>query len=154
VANALRYLSPRVWRVGGDRRLAFLGAPDKVHFISRAPLQFSAGGLFEYLLVQELDSESRPGLVLYYAPYRPDRSEFMLPDGGERRLLFADSGRITFSYWGSKNRKGESEWWPHWEAGTDGYPEAVRIGFAGNGEAGAGSTQTIRLLTTASGADR
>lgn len=154
LTSTLRYLAPQVWRAGRDRRLAFLGAPDKVHFISRAPLQFGAGGLFEYLLTQEFDSENRPGLVLYYAPYHPDRSEFILPDGGERRLLFADTGRVTFSYWGSKNRKGKSEWWRQWEERTDGYPEAVRIAFVGSGGAGDGSTQTIRLLVNASGTDR
>ncbi|MEJ2692150.1 MAG: prepilin-type N-terminal cleavage/methylation domain-containing protein [Candidatus Thiodiazotropha sp.] len=154
LASVLRYLSPRIWRVGGDRRLAFLGMPDRVHFISRAPLQFSAGGVFEYLLVQELDSENRPGLVLYFAPYRPDRSEFTLPDEGERRLLFADTGRITFSYRGSKNRQGKSAWWRQWESETEGYPQAVRIEFAGSGEANAGSMQTIRLMTTASGVGR
>ena len=115
LTTALRFLSPRVWRVGGEKRLAFLGAPDKVRFISQAPLQYGAGGLFEYLLVQELDSENRPGLVLYYAPYRPDRSEFVLPEEGERRLLFADTGRVAFSYWRSKNHQGTREWWRQWE---------------------------------------
>jgi hypothetical protein len=147
IVAALRHLSPLVWQSGGKRRLAFNGEPNRVHFISRAPRQFRAGGLFEYLLTQELDSENRTGLVLYYAPYRPDRSEFRLPDAGERRLLFADIGGVTFSYHGKKNRNGKSEWWERWEDQVADYPQLVQMQFAGTGEQSSGASWFIRLLT-------
>lgn len=153
LTTALHYLSPRVWQSGGEKRLAFSGEHDRVHFISRAPLQFRAGGLFEYLLVQEFDRDNRPGLVLYYAPYRPDRDEFTLPEGAERRLLFADTGGVRFSYLGSKGRNGKSRWWERWEEGAENYPKAVRIAFDGVAERNR-STRYVRLLTAGAGASR
>ena len=152
--GALRHTRPLVWRTGGDRRLAFSGEPDRLHFISQAPLQFRNGGLFEYLLQQELDGENRSGLVLYYAPYYPDRSEFILPDAGERRLLFADTGGITFSYLGKKRRNDNREWWQRWEGALEDYPEMVRIEFAGTDDGEGASSRHIRLLIAGSGMDR
>lgn len=148
---SLRHLSPLVWQAGGSKRLAFSGEPNRVHFISRAPLQFRSGGLFEYMLSQEIDSESRLGLVLYYAPYRPNTTEFLLPGEGERRLLFPDTGGVIFSYFGLKDPNGKRDWWEHWEESLNSYPEMVKIEFLGTeGEKGA-STQFIRLLVDGSG---
>ena len=90
--EALRYLQPLIWQDGGERRLAFAGESERIHFVSRAPLQHRTGGFFEYLLIQESDSENRRRLVLYYAPYHPDQTEFRLPQEGERRQLFANTG--------------------------------------------------------------
>lgn len=147
IAITLRHLSPLVWQSEGKKRLAFSGEPNRVHFISRAPQQYRAGGWFEYLLTQEIDSENRLGLVLYYAPYLPGSTEFLLPDAGQRRELFADTGSVTFSYLGTKERGGKHEWWDRWEAEMSGYPEMIQMQFAGHQDLDDASTRFIRLLT-------
>jgi general secretion pathway protein J len=151
ITASLRHLSPLLWRTEGSRRLAFSGEVNQLHFISRAPLQYRRGGLFEYLLSQEIDNENRLGLVLYYAPYHPDRSEFVLPGAGERRLLFADTGGVTFSYFGLKDPTGKRDWWESWEDNLNGYPEMVKIEFHGTAGEEDASTRFVRLLVDGSG---
>ncbi len=151
LVTMLRQLSPLVWQSGGNRQLAFNGETDRVQFISRAPMQYRQGGQFEYLLMQELDSENRRNLVLYYAPYRPDQTEFRLPEDGERRQLFSDTGGVTFAYWGVKQTGAKQEWWEGWENDLDSYPSMVRIQFAGSGDDAVATTEFVKLLMDASG---
>ncbi|MEJ2453195.1 MAG: prepilin-type N-terminal cleavage/methylation domain-containing protein [Candidatus Thiodiazotropha sp.] len=155
LVTTLRQLSPLVWQSGGNRQLAFNGETDRVQFISRAPMQFRQGGLFEYLLMQELDSENRRNLVLYYAPYRPDQTEFRLPEDGERRQLFSDIGGVTFGYWGVKQLGAkQAEWWEGWENNLDSYPAMVRIEFAGGRADAVATTEFVKLLMDATRALR
>ncbi len=142
----LRQTVPLVWSNAGDRQLAFAGEPKRLQFISRAPQQYRAGGLFEYLLIEERDSENRPGLVLYYAPYYPEATGFALPEAGRRRLLYTDTGGVTFSYFGSQSRGQPAEWSENWPSGNEGYPQMVRLSFAGDGE-GEASSRFARLMT-------
>ena len=143
----LRQLRPMVWKAGGQRRLAFAGERDRVQFISQAPQQFRAGGLFEYLLVQEYDSDNQANLVLYYAPYYPGQTEFKLPGQGAGRTLFVDTGGITFSYLGPQEGGRQEDWGERWESGSTEYPTAVRIEFASSGPGGeAFSLLAPRLL--------
>lgn len=131
LVQALRHLSPMVWKTGGERRLAFEGEPESVHFISQAPQQYRAGGLFEYFLVQEFDSDNRANLILYYAPYFPGQSEFSPLQDRTRRILMTDTGGISFSYFGANQRNRETDWWERWEPDSEDYPVIVRINFVG-----------------------
>ncbi len=149
LVSTLRQLTPLVWRTAGEQRLAFSGESDRLHFISSAPQQFRQGGYFEYLLVQELDSANQWNLVLYYAPYRPDQTEFRLPEGGERRRLFTDTGGVAFSYLGVKRKGGKPEWWEIWEDNLDTFPTLVRIQFAGSADDATATTEFVRLLVDA-----
>jgi prepilin-type N-terminal cleavage/methylation domain-containing protein len=146
LVSTLRQLSPLVWQSGGNRQLAFSGEADRLHFISRAPMQFRQGGLFEYLLIQEYDLENRRNLVLYYAPYRPDQTAFRLPEEGERRQLFSLTGGVTFSYLGTKHFGAKQEWWQDWESDLDSFPVLVKMEFAGTGDDAAATTEFVRPL--------
>ncbi len=143
----LRQTVPLIWAEAGDRRLAFEGEPKGVHFISRAPQQYRAGGLFEYLLIEERDSENRQGLVLYYAPYYPEQTRFMLPEGGQRRWLKTDTGGVTFAFFGSQRRGQPDEWSENWSSDSESYPRMVQIRFAAEGEGGEASPRFVRLMT-------
>lgn len=146
--GAIGRLSHIVRQTPEGRRLAFEGDPKHLHFVSAAPQQFASGGLFEYLLQEELDSGNRYALVLYYAPYRPDGMAFVLPNAGEKRILVADTGGVTFAYYGIDKRGGQPAWRERWDRDLEGYPRIVKLIQAdtagGFGEGG----QFIRLLTT------
>ena len=144
--DALRQLYPLVWDNGGERRLAFDGESDRVHFVSRAPLQYRKGGFFEYLLVRESDTENGSTLVLYYAPYYPDQTAFRLPEAGERRRLTDSDGGVAFSYWGSKRAGEELAWSERWERSLDNYPRMIAIRFEGAGEQAESQTEFVKLL--------
>lgn len=146
LTQILRHLSPMVWKSGGERSLAFAGERDRVHFISLAPQQYRAGGLFEYLLVQEYDGDNRANLILYYAPYYPGQTEFRLPEEGEQRALFVDTGGVTFSYLGQQERGRQVDWWERWESGAADYPLAVRLEFATRRDGGGVSSLIVRRL--------
>lgn len=148
INSILSGLSPLVWQTGNGKRLAFEGEPKRLHFVSKAPQQFRSGGLFEYLLQEELDRDNRAALVLYYAPYLPDSGEFRLPEEGKRRTLIADTGGLYFSYYGSKNRSGHTEWWDLWESDANQFPEVIGLKRVGNRGLGAEEKQFIRLMTS------
>ncbi len=133
LTQILRQLSPLVWKSGGERSLAFAGEQDRVHFISQAPQQYRAGGLFEYLLAQEYDSDNQANLILYYAPYYPGQTEFRLPEDGKRRTLLVDTGGVRFAYLGPQRGR-ELDWQARWEASATDYPSMVRIELAAGGD--------------------
>ena len=147
LVEMVSHLIPMVWKSGGERRLAFAGEPDRLQFISRAPQQYRASGLFEYLLVQEFDSDNRVNLVLYYAPYYPGQTQFRLPEEGVRRPLYSDTGWVRFSYLGTQEPGRQPDWWDRWESDSTDYPLALSVHLAGNQEGeGAGSVTIPRLL--------
>jgi hypothetical protein len=110
--------------------------------------------LFEYLLREERDSENNDSLVLYYAPYRPDAADFVLPDEGEKRTLITDTGGVTFSYFGRAKRTGRPAWQESWGSDMEAYPQIIKLTLTrdqdGFGEAG----QFIPLLRAASDKQR
>ncbi len=146
LASILRHLSPIVWQTGGERRLAFRGESDRVQFISEAPLQYRNGALFEYLLVQEFDSDNRENLILYYSPYHPGQTEFRLPQEGFRRPLIIDTGGVGFTYLGVREQGRQADWWEQWESGASDYPIMVRIDIAGMGSGENSRGLTVPLL--------
>lgn len=150
INGSLRNLMPIIRQTPAGRRLLFLGEAKQLHFVSTAPQQFRSGGLFEYLLREEPDNENRLALVLYYTPYRPDATEFVLPNEGSKRTLIADTGGISFSYYGSKKRIGQPEWSDSWESELESYPQFVKL-TQSRDRAGAGEeTRFIRLLMASS----
>ncbi|MCU7797329.1 MAG: prepilin-type N-terminal cleavage/methylation domain-containing protein [Candidatus Thiodiazotropha sp. (ex Myrtea spinifera)] len=149
INSTLQTLSPLVWQTQKGKRLAFEGESKRLHFVSSAPQQFRAGGLFEYLLQEELDSDNRPALILYYTPYQPDLLEFRLPQEGQRRTLISDTGGLYFSFYGRKSRLEQAEWWDNWESDANNYPEVVRIKLTRGREAVAEEVHFVRLKNSA-----
>ena len=153
VRGTISLLSPIVWQTREGRRLAFEGEAKQLHFISAAPQQYTSGGLFEYLLQEQLDSENRYTLTLRYAPYHPDETAFALPKTGDMRILNADTGGVTFAYYGIARRGGQPEWRERWDSDMEGYPQIVRLTFA-NAQDGFGEGGLYIRLLTASAVSR
>jgi general secretion pathway protein J len=150
IRGAVRTLSPIVRQTAEGRRLAFIGEPKQLHFVSPAPQQYLPGGLFEYLLREELDSENNNALVLYYTPYRPDVADFVLPDEGEKRTLITDTGGVTFSYFGLAKRAGRPAWRESWESDMETYPQIIKLTLARDQDGFGETGQFIPLLRAVS----
>lgn len=146
IRDAISTLSPIVRQTAEGRRLAFVGEPKQLHFVSPAPQQYLPGGLFEYLLREERDSENRYSLVLYYAPYRPDATDFVLPEEGEKRTLIADTGGVGFSYFGLSRRAGQPGWQESWSSDKADYPQIIRIDLSRDQDGFGNAGQFIALL--------
>ena len=100
VTSLIQHLVPLVWRDQKQRVLALSGDSRLFQFLSKAPQQYSDGGLFEYLLVQERAPEEGYSLVLYYTPLNPTATQMSLPENGTRRVLLTGLEEIEFAYWG------------------------------------------------------
>jgi prepilin-type N-terminal cleavage/methylation domain-containing protein len=142
----LRQAEPMVWRVEQRTRLAFSGQPERLHFISRAPLQVRDGAYFEYLLTVEPGADGRVDLVLQFAPYLPGADAFQLPGPGGRRVLLAGLGQVRFDYFGVPRDAREAQWTEQWADDERGYPSLVRIRLAGPGDAPPVAERFVPLL--------
>ncbi|MEW8049735.1 MAG: prepilin-type N-terminal cleavage/methylation domain-containing protein [Candidatus Thiodiazotropha sp.] len=127
VTSMIRHLVPLVWRDQEQRVLALSGDTQQLQFLSKAPRQHRAGGLFEYLLVAENTHDQGISLVLYFTPLDPNVSELTLPDGGTRRVLIRGLEAVDFSYFGSKQDRETAGWHKSWEAESARYPDLVRL---------------------------
>jgi prepilin-type N-terminal cleavage/methylation domain-containing protein len=134
----LRNLIPLTWQDRQSRYLAFSGDEHHVQFIAPAPQQYQSGGLFEYRLAQQHDSQQGLNLVLDYAPYYPQNRQFSLSDRGRgrRRILFTGLERIEFSFFGQLQPGSESEWVSRWSQNNRDYPELIRISHVALGRSG------------------
>jgi general secretion pathway protein J len=146
ISNTLRSVTPLKFSENGQQQLAFVGEAQRLQFISTAPQQYLAGGLFEYLLMVERDTENSAALVLYYAPYKPDATAFSLPMEGEKRTLISDLSSLSFSFYGKKRRSREADWSETWEPEEENYPDYIKISLTKEGEASAPEMRFIRLL--------
>ena len=145
---ALGRLVPLKRVVNGRQRLVFAGEAQSVHFVSPAPRQFLAGGLFEYLLMVEKSPENGSDLVLYYAPYLPDGTAFSLPSEGEKRILMPNMERLGFSFYGKKGRRDSLEWSNSWAPESENYPEIIKMSLQSDEQKRSIQTGFIRILTT------
>ncbi|MFI0377395.1 MAG: type II secretion system protein J [Candidatus Thiodiazotropha sp.] len=127
VTSMIQHLVPLVWRDRSQRSLALTGEARQLQFISKAPQQYRAGGLFEYLLVQENAYQQGISLVLYFTPFDPNASQLTLPGNGSRRVLMTGLEALEFSYFGSKQERETAGWFDSWEAGSARYPELIRL---------------------------
>jgi general secretion pathway protein J len=127
VEQIIRTLLPFTWQQNRAHRLAFSGDAGYIQFIAPAPQQYQAGGLFEYRLVQERDSEQGLSLVLYYAPYYPNTKNFSLPDQGHRRILISGLASVEFSFYGKLQIRSEAEWTDQWAETNAFFPELIKI---------------------------
>jgi prepilin-type N-terminal cleavage/methylation domain-containing protein len=127
VASLIEHLAPLVWRDQKQRQLALDGESQRFQFVSKAPQQYRAGGLFEYLLVQEVTDDLGLSLVLYFAPFDPNATHLTLPDNASRRVLLSDLQGVEFSYFGSKHNRETRVWRNDWGAASIRYPELIRL---------------------------
>ncbi|MEW8505135.1 MAG: prepilin-type N-terminal cleavage/methylation domain-containing protein [Candidatus Thiodiazotropha sp.] len=137
VAAMIQQLIPLVWRDRNQRLLAMRGESGQFQFVSKSPQQYSSGGLFEYLLVEETSAQEGLSLVLYFTPLDPNATQLSLPENGGRRVLMQGLDALAFSYFGSKQDKEEVAWHDSWEANSARYPDLVRLTVhAGDDEGG------------------
>ncbi|MEW8460382.1 MAG: prepilin-type N-terminal cleavage/methylation domain-containing protein [Candidatus Thiodiazotropha endolucinida] len=127
ITSMIQHLVPLVWRDQKQRVLALTGEARQLQFLSKAPQQHRAGGLFEYLLVQENAYEQGISLVLYFTPLDPNASQLTLPGNGSRRVLMSGLEEVEFSYFGSKQERETAGWFDSWEAGSTRYPDLIRL---------------------------
>ena len=149
VENMIQHLLPISWREQQMRLLAFSGDAGHIQFIAPAPQQYQAGGLFEYRLADEFDSEQGHSLVLYYAPYYPDAKRFSIPEQGRRRILVPGLESVRFHYYGRKYERAEPEWTDLWERTSRRYPELVRISTVPGGGNTSPEERFVRILQQA-----
>jgi general secretion pathway protein J len=141
-------LSPLAWQTSEGIRLAFEGQMKRLHFVSKAPQQYPGGGLFEYLLQEEPDSNGRAALVLYHAPYLPDAKAFRLPEAGSRRVLFEDIEGIGFSYYGVERDGDQSEWLSQWANDLKRLPEFIALNLSPSSDRMTVEKRVIPLMTS------
>jgi prepilin-type N-terminal cleavage/methylation domain-containing protein len=136
LGSMIHHLTPLVWQGQQQRALALYGDTRQLHFLSKAPRQYRAGGLFEYLLVEESTADQGSSLVLYYAPVDPNTSELTLPGDGARRVMMSGLSTVRFSYFGSKTVRESNEWHDSWESNAVRYPDLIRltVGSSGDGD--------------------
>jgi prepilin-type N-terminal cleavage/methylation domain-containing protein len=126
----IRNIIPLIWQQQNRvNQIAFSGDARHVQFIAPALQQYQPGGLFEYRLVLEDDFEQGVSLVLYYLPYHPENSQFVLPQRGHKRILLSGVDRAEFSFFGLLPNQTEAEWSDFWGALNANYPELVKISF-------------------------
>ncbi|MET0009901.1 MAG: prepilin-type N-terminal cleavage/methylation domain-containing protein [Candidatus Thiodiazotropha sp. 6PLUC9] len=133
IEHLIRNLLPFTWQQKRVRQLAFSGDAGHVQFIAPAPQQYQSGGLFEYRLVQERDSELGLSLVLYYAPYYPNIQQFSLPEEGRRRILISGLQNIEFSFYGKPQNRPQPEWTEQWQQSYRYFPELIKISHTEEG---------------------
>ncbi|WP_316369356.1 prepilin-type N-terminal cleavage/methylation domain-containing protein [Candidatus Thiodiazotropha sp. CDECU1] len=136
VRSMIQHLVPLVWRDQKQRVLALSGETQLLQFLSKAPQQHNAGGLFEYLLVQERAPEQGYSLVLYFSPLNPTATGLSLPENGARRVLLTGLEEIQFAYYGSKQERSNIGWHNSWEAVSVRYPELIRLTLRYPGDEG------------------
>jgi prepilin-type N-terminal cleavage/methylation domain-containing protein len=141
-------LTPLVWQTSEGKSLAFGGEGKRLHFVSKAPQQYRGGGLFEYLLREEIDNEGRAMLVLYYVPYLPDAKAFRLPEDGSRRVLLSDLEGIGFSYYGLEREGGQSQWLNQWENDLNRLPEFIALNLNNGNDSLSVDKRVIPLMTS------
>ncbi|MBT2990564.1 MAG: hypothetical protein B6D72_03660 [gamma proteobacterium symbiont of Ctena orbiculata] len=127
VASMVQHIVPLVWRDQNQRLLAIKGEPSQLQFISKSPQQYSAGGLFEYLLVEERTPQQGSSLVLYFAPMDPKTSALTLPENGARRVLMSGLQAVEFSYFGNKRDQERADWHNSWEVNSAHYPALIGL---------------------------
>ncbi|MCU7890936.1 MAG: prepilin-type N-terminal cleavage/methylation domain-containing protein [Candidatus Thiodiazotropha sp. (ex Ustalcina ferruginea)] len=146
VTTLVQHLTPLVWRNQRQQRgLAFSGNAQQLHFISPAPQQHAAGGLFEYLLTQESDPEQGMSLVLYYAPLHADSETLSLPESGSRRVMITGLDEVQFSFYGRKRDRTKPEWTDSWESESQLYPKLIRMTQRHRGEPALIQDRFIRI---------
>jgi len=150
ISNVLRTLVPLKLSANGQQQLAFVGEPQRLHFVSIAPQQHLAGGLFEYLLMVERDAENSAVLVLYLTPHKPDATALVLPMEGEKRTLMSGLSSLSFSFYGKKAGSREAEWLDTWEPEGQNYPDVIKLSLTSQGEETAPQERFIRLLAARS----
>jgi hypothetical protein len=114
--------------------LAFSGDSGHLQFIAPAPQQYQSGGLFEYRLTQERDTEHGVSLILYYTPYYPNIQQFSLPEKARRRTLISGLQRIEFSFFGKPQNRPEPEWTEQWLDTYQHFPEMIKISHTVEGQ--------------------
>lgn len=134
IEQMIRTLLPFTWQQNRVHQLAFSGDAGYIQFIAPAPQQYHAGGLFEYRIVQERDSEQGLSLVLYYAPYYPNTKNFSLPEQGHRRILISGLASVDFSFYGKLQMRSEPEWTDQWPQTNALFPELIKISHRLQGE--------------------
>ncbi|MES9854399.1 MAG: prepilin-type N-terminal cleavage/methylation domain-containing protein [Candidatus Thiodiazotropha sp. L084R] len=133
IEHLIRNLLPFTWQQKRARQLAFSGDAQHIQFIAPAPQQYQSGGLFEYRLAQERDSELGLSLVLYYAPYYPNIEQFSLPEEGRRRVLISGLQYMEFSFYGKPQNRPQPEWTDQWEQTYRYFPELIKISHTEEG---------------------
>ncbi|PUB76887.1 MAG: hypothetical protein DBO99_12365 [gamma proteobacterium symbiont of Ctena orbiculata] len=136
VASMVQHLVPLVWLDQNQRLLAIKGESRQLQFVSKSPQQYSAGGLFEYLLVEERTPQQGSSLVLYFAPMDPKASALTLPEKGSRRVLISDLEAVEFSYFGSKRDQKRADWHDNWETTSAHYPGLIGLKIRSGGDEG------------------
>ncbi|MES9991424.1 MAG: prepilin-type N-terminal cleavage/methylation domain-containing protein [Candidatus Thiodiazotropha sp.] len=137
VTNMVQHLTPLVWRDPKQRLLAMRGESKQFQFISKSPQQYTPGGLFEYLLIEESSPQQGLSLVLYYAPMDPNASQLYLPENGSRRVLITGLEAVEFAYFGSKQERESVAWHNSWESNSAHYPDLIRLTLRSHGDEGA-----------------
>lgn len=119
VRRQLNEVYPYFWKPADSQTLAFIGAPDVIHYVGFLP----AGGGGRnglYLLSMEVERRDRTQrVVLKSLSMTPEARDFAGMQGAEKTVLASGSihegvEELVFGYFGAETEESEPKWLTHW----------------------------------------
>jgi general secretion pathway protein J len=123
----LAELFPMRWKDPMAVKVAFLGEPEKLKFVSSRPAGITQGGLS--LVGIEVESGGSPRerhLVMRRAMPDDEAKDFGPLEKAERTVLIEDVESVKFDYFGTENDFTEPKWFETWPY-PDRIPRMVRL---------------------------
>ncbi|MBU0592638.1 MAG: prepilin-type N-terminal cleavage/methylation domain-containing protein [Gammaproteobacteria bacterium] len=131
IRRQLNEVYPYFWKPADSQTLAFLGAPDVIHYVGFLP---GGGGRRNgfYLLSLAVERKDRiQRLVLKSLPLSPETRDFSGMQGAEKTVLASGSiaegvEELVFGYFGAETEQSEPKWLTRWDD-TKRLPQLVRL---------------------------
>ncbi|MCI0400773.1 MAG: prepilin-type N-terminal cleavage/methylation domain-containing protein [Gammaproteobacteria bacterium] len=127
VSRQLGQIVPVVWMTGGERRIAFKGMHNELHFASTLPAHRGGGGLYLLTLkVNEDDGNRR--LDLIYRLAKPEFPSFDIATLEDFSTVSLIEGieTVELTYYGAGGTEDEPTWHSEWQ-NLEALPRLVRV---------------------------
>ncbi len=110
-----------------DDQPAFMGDPERLHFVSLLPPYLGAGGFYNFELWQGEAADGRRQLIIAWGLHRPD-GEWRPEDAGDdaRRVLIDDIDGAAFRYYGALEGEDDPMWHDFWDEPTE-LPQLISL---------------------------
>lgn len=118
---------PLLWIKQGEKKLAFQGEKQALHFIAPLPAHRGGGGLYQ-LTLEKREKEGSSNLVLTYRLALPGLQTFesKSDDHADSTILMEHVKYVEFAYYGRPKRDDEPRWQDDWIDAEE-LPELIAI---------------------------
>jgi general secretion pathway protein J len=127
--NMLTQAYPHFWSKLPDRRVAFIGTPNSMHFIAELPSHLSKGG-FQQIFLNATQNEEKIELVFRRSDLKSSDTAFSQGEDDSARVVIGNAKEIVFSYFGPESidtiPEGPSRWSGEWNHPKQ-LPKLIRI---------------------------